>query len=50
VERKAALDVLHRILEARGGVSPEGRRRLARVEAPFGVKPGHANKTEVAHA
>ncbi len=49
-ERKAALDVLHRILDARGDMSAEGRRRLTRVEAMFGVTPGRAAKAEAAHA
>ena len=49
-ERKAALDVLHRVLAARGDMSDEGRRRLARVEALFDVKPEKAVKAEAAHA
>jgi hypothetical protein len=49
-ERKAALDTLHRILDARGDMSAEGRRRLTRVEAMFGVTPGRAAKAEAAHA
>jgi pimeloyl-ACP methyl ester carboxylesterase len=49
-ERRAALDVLHRILDARGNMSAEGRRRLTRVEAIFGVIPGGAAKAEAAHA
>ncbi len=49
-ERKATLDVLHRVLSARGEMSDEGRRRLARVEALFGLKPQDAEKAEAAHA
>ena len=49
-ERKAALDALHRILAARGDLSDEGRRRLARVEAAFDVKPEKVSKAESAHA
>ena len=49
-ERKAALDALHRILAARGDLSDEGRRRLARVEAAFDVKPEKISKAESAHA
>jgi pimeloyl-ACP methyl ester carboxylesterase len=49
-ERKAALDALHRILAARGDLSDEGRRRLARVEAVFDVTPEKVSKAESAHA
>jgi pimeloyl-ACP methyl ester carboxylesterase len=49
-ERKAALDVLHRVLSARGDMSEEGKRRLTRVETLFGLKPQEAAKTERAHA
>jgi pimeloyl-ACP methyl ester carboxylesterase len=49
-ERKAALDVLHRILAARGALSDEGRRRLARIEALFAAKPEQTLTTEIAHA
>jgi pimeloyl-ACP methyl ester carboxylesterase len=48
--RKATLDVLQRVLSARGDMSDEGRRRLARVEALFGLKPQETAKTEAAHA
>ena len=48
--RKAALDVLHRILAAPGSISDESARRLARVEALFGVKSDKTVKTEVTHA
>jgi hypothetical protein len=49
-ERKTALDVLHRILEARGALSDEGKRRLARIEAVFGAKPVKSSAPEPAHA
>jgi pimeloyl-ACP methyl ester carboxylesterase len=49
-ERKATLDLLHRVLAARGGMSDEGRRRLARIEALFGVSAEKAAKAETAHA
>jgi pimeloyl-ACP methyl ester carboxylesterase len=48
--RKATLDVLQRVLSARGDMSDEGRRRLARVEALFGLKSQETAKTEAAHA
>ena len=38
-QRKAGLEVLHRVLAASGVDSDEGKRRLARVEALFDVKP-----------
>jgi hypothetical protein len=50
VERKAALDALHRILAARGDLSGDARRRLARVEVAFDVKPDKISKAESAHA
>jgi hypothetical protein len=49
-ERRAALDVLHRVIEARGAMREEGRRRLERVEALLGVKsekPAKAEATNV---
>ncbi len=49
-ERKAALDILHQVLAARGDLPSEGSRRLTRVEAMFGVEPGRVAKTEAAHA
>jgi hypothetical protein len=48
--RKAALNILHRILDARGDISAEGKRRLTRVETMFGVTPGRTIKAEAAHA
>jgi len=47
--RKATLEVLHRVLSARGDLSDEGKRRLARVEALVGLKPQEAAKVEAAH-
>lgn len=38
-ERKAAVDILHRIVTAPGALSDEGKRRLARIEALFGTAP-----------
>ncbi len=49
-ERKAMLDLLHRVLEASGGLSDEGKRRFKRVEALFAVKPEKSAKVEAAHA
>jgi hypothetical protein len=47
-ERKAALDVLHRVLDATGGMSDEGGRRLARIEALFDARPAKSLATEIA--
>jgi hypothetical protein len=47
--RKAALDVLRRVLAARGEMSGESARRLARVEELFGVRLAKAVKAETAH-
>ncbi len=51
VQRKAALDALHRVLEASGIGSDEGKRRLARIEALFDVKakPRKLEPVEAAH-
>jgi Protein of unknown function (DUF3141) len=49
-ERKAGLDVLHQVLAARGALSAEGKRRLARIEAMFSVEPERAATAEVTHA
>ena len=49
-ERKAALDVLHRILDARREMSAEGKRRLVRIEALFNAKPGKTSTSEITHA
>jgi hypothetical protein len=48
--RKATLDVLHRVLAARGDLSDEEKRRLTRVEALFGALPAKAVRAETAHA
>jgi hypothetical protein len=47
--RKAALDVLRRVLAARGEMSDESARRLARVEELFGVRLAKAVKAATAH-
>jgi hypothetical protein len=49
-EHKAALDVLQRVLAARGALSDEGKRRQARIEALFGAKADKTMKSESAHA
>jgi len=36
-ERKAAIDVIHRVVSARGALSDEGKQRLSRIEAMFGI-------------
>ena len=48
-ERKAALDVLHRVLVARGELHGEGRKRLARIESLFNIKQPRTVKTEESH-
>jgi hypothetical protein len=48
-ERKAALDVLNRVLAARGEMHEEGGRRLARIEGLFDVKQPKAVKAEESH-
>jgi hypothetical protein len=48
--RKAALDVLHRVLGARGEMDEEGLRRVARIESLFDVKQPKAVKAEETHA
>ena len=37
--RQSALEALHRVVEARGSLSDEGKRRLSRVESLFAVAP-----------
>jgi hypothetical protein len=49
-EHKAALDVLQRVLAARGALSDEGKRRQGRIEALFGAKADKTMKSESAHA
>jgi len=48
--RKAALDAVHKVLAATGRLSEEGKRRLARVEVLFEVKPDKILKAELSHA
>ena len=47
--RKAALDVLHRGLVARGELNEDSRKRLARIESLFDVKQPKAVKAEESH-
>jgi hypothetical protein len=47
---KSTLDLLHRVLAAREDMSDEGKRRLARVEALFSLKPEKSVSAEVTHA
>jgi hypothetical protein len=43
--RQAALDALHGVVEASGGMAEEGKRRLARVDAMFnGASPSSSNE------
>jgi pimeloyl-ACP methyl ester carboxylesterase len=47
---RASLEALHKVVDARDGLSEEGKRRLQRVEALFEA-PSRSNKTETtAHA
>jgi hypothetical protein len=48
-QRKAVLDAVHQVLAARGALSDEAKRRLARVEALLETKRGKAGQ-EPAHA
>ena len=48
--RKAALEALHRVLDAPGDLSAEGKRRLARIEVLFEVRPEKSRKTELSNA
>jgi hypothetical protein len=48
-ERKAALEVLHRVLVARGELHEESRKRLDRVETLFDAKQPKAVKAEESH-
>jgi hypothetical protein len=48
--RKAALDALHRVIDARGELSREGARRLAKIETLFAVKAASGAKRRLAHA
>jgi hypothetical protein len=49
-ERKAALDLIHRIVTARGELSDEAARRLAAVDALFEGTPVKITSEEPAHA
>jgi Protein of unknown function (DUF3141) len=49
-ERRAALEILHCMLGARGALSEKARLRLNQVEALFEVKGERAFKAETAHA
>jgi Protein of unknown function (DUF3141) len=48
--RQSAIDIVHRVLSARGELSAESKRRLARVEALFGAGRHAEPQTENAHA
>ncbi len=50
IARRTTLNILHQILAARGDMSIEGERRLARVKTLFDTGPEKATKTEAAHA
>lgn len=47
-ERRTALDILHRVLAARGVQSEETRRRLSEVEAIFGLQSSEPAKAKAA--
>lgn len=49
-ERRGAMDILHRVIAARGVQSAEGRRRLREIEVLFGFEPGKAVKAEAVNA
>jgi hypothetical protein len=49
-ERKTAVDILHKVLAARGALPDEGKRRLARVEALLGVSVRKSAKAEAINA
>jgi hypothetical protein len=48
--RSAALDILHNMIDVRGPLSPEGQRRLERIERLFNVKSQKPPRTEAANA
>jgi hypothetical protein len=48
--RKTALEMLHRVLAARGEMSDEGKRRLKRIEAMFAADTTKRSKSEAEHA
>jgi hypothetical protein len=47
---RASLGALHKMLEARDGLTEEGRRRLERVDALFEASPGRVGRQEASHA
>ncbi|HET6195418.1 MAG TPA: hypothetical protein VFE12_06680, partial [Acetobacteraceae bacterium] len=49
-ERGMAMDVLHKVLAARGDLSEEGKRRLAEIERLFAAQPAKSRAAEDAHA
>jgi len=49
-ERQLALEVLHKLLAARGALPEECKRRLARIESLFGVTPKKQIRAEAIHA
>jgi pimeloyl-ACP methyl ester carboxylesterase len=49
-KRREALDVLHRMLVARGTLDAEGQRRLAEIETVFDAEPVKPSRKEPAHA
>jgi hypothetical protein len=48
--RKMALEMLQRVLAARGEMSDEGKRRLKQIEALFAVKTEKRSTAEAEHA
>jgi hypothetical protein len=48
--RKTALEMLHRVLAARGEMSDEGKRRLKQIETLFATEGTKRSKAEAAHA
>lgn len=49
-ERRTALNSLHRVVQARGVLPEEGKRRLARIESLFEPSGEEPAKAEVVHA
>ncbi len=49
-ERRTAMDIVHRVIAARGMQSAEGRRRLSEVEALFGLELGKPATGEAINA
>jgi hypothetical protein len=48
--RKTALEMLNRVLAARGEMSEEGKRRLKQIEAMFATEATKRSKAEAEHA